>query len=726
MPGDTVTVLAHPTALATKKHTNTGARVQTDPYGDGKYFKGEAVPLTGLGDLHDLLKLLAKDARAFGVRGEIIPGTDLERMRRIKKTKDGERPTLREVPRRWMMIDVDSLDKTYVADWGTPAGCQAAADKLLGQLPMELRTAGHIWQASASAGVKSGLRMHLFFWLDRPLGEAELTRWGESVNDAAGQKIVDLAVFHTVQPLYVADPLFDNMLDPVAQRLGYIPGAAAVLPRLSARTDAWKQKLQPLYYEGNDKIHDHLRDACASYFCSHGPDFDASPLRLALKNGVAQAVAHHPERAGDYDDAKLEEEIESGRGFARDRAAAGENLLSDGQGIPKGCIANLLAVMQSHDDWRRLLAWNMRAARIEILRPTPWGSPSGEWRDSVDSVQVAQWFAKEKRMAVDDGTVLRAATAFARETEIDPVAEWLTSLEWDGVRRIDEWLIGWFQADDTSYVRRVSRMWLIGAVARALRPGCKNDTMLVLQGETGMKKSTALEVLGGKWAATLSEEKDMLQKIHGPWILELPELGPFRFMNYNRIKSFLSERIDRFRAPYMRLPEDRPRTCAQAATVNPEGLGWQEDPTSARRFWPVEVGWIDLDELTKARDQLWAEAVVAFRAGEIWWVEDPRDPDFQAAQETIYAVDTWEATFERVLRDGNAGFGPGGRQCTIKAGATEFELVDLMGVALGDFRAERRDQQRAARALVRLGYVSCGRMWKRVDTDQGPKVDTGG
>lgn len=716
MSVDSIVVLTHPTALASKKHCYDGQRIQTVPYGDGKYFRGETVPLTGLRDLYDLLTILSKESRAFCVRGEIIPGRDKERIRRTKKTKDGEAPGFREIPRRWMMVDVDGLDKDHEPDWGSAAGCQAAMDRLLGQLPMELRTAGYIWQVSSSAGVKGGgLRAHLWFWLDRPLGEAELTRWAESVNDAAGQRVVDPAVHRTIQPLYVANPIFEGMLDPVARRLGYVPGGAAVLPKLAGRTDAWKQKLQPLYFESNDKIHDHVRDACASYFCAHGPDADAAPLRQGLKTAVARAL--ELQERDDYDDGRLDAEIESGRGFARDRVEAGDNLLTDTTGVPKGCIANLLAIMQSHDDWRRLLAWNVRAGRITILRPTPWGSPAGEWRDSVDSVQTALWFAKQKRISADDGTIFRAAVAYARETEIDPFVEDLNREEWDGVERLSGWLTGWCGADDTSYVRRVARMFFIGLVARALMPGCKHDCMLALQGETGAGKSTALEIIGGPYYAAVLEEKDILQKIHGPALVELPELGPFRTMNYNKIKGFLSTRVDRFRAPYMRTPEDYLRRCAIAATVNPEGLGWQEDATSARRYWPVEVGMIDRVSLAAAREQLFAEAVVAFRNGELWWVEDPRDPDFLAAQDTVYATDTWETVFEQMLVTGGNAFGPGGRTIAIPENCTEFALADLMAVCFQDFKTERRDQFRAARALVRLGYVNLGTMWKRVDTD---------
>jgi predicted P-loop ATPase len=87
-------------------------------------------------------------------------------------------------------------------------------------------------------------------------------------------------------------------------------------------------------------------------------------------------------------------------------------------------------------------------------------------------------------------------------------------------------------------------------------------------------------------------------------------------MNHNHIKGFTSTRIDRFSAPYMRLPEDRKRTCSLGITLNPEGIGWNHDATGARRFWPVNVTRIDRDAVAAAREQMFAEAVVAFKDGE--------------------------------------------------------------------------------------------------------------
>ena len=721
MPLDSVCVLSHSTALATKVWTvGDGGKAHAQNYGQGKFFDVEVVGLDGLADLHGLLVALQDEPRKFLIRGEIIPGRSLDQVTRTKNSKGGDVPTFREYPRHWMMLDVDGIESGKF-DWSTPASCQMNADRVLGLLPIELRRAGHIWQASSSAGMKNGLRFHFWFWLDRPLGEHELERWGEFVNDTAGRKLLDIAVFRTIQPLYVVPPVFgDGVLDPVAQRLGYLPGAPVSLPRMSAKGDGWKRKLEPLYFESNDKIHDHLRNACASYFTANGPDAPDDILVKEIRKAVARA-GELQGRQGEYSDDKIAQEVESGRSFAGTRAASGENLLLDNQQNPKSCIGNLIAILRTHEEWQRLLTWDTRSHRIQIIRDTPWRAPPGEWVDSRDSVLAAEWFAQQKRMACDDGMILRAVTTLAREAETDPVADWLEDLEWDGQKRLDQWLIAWAEAADTNYVRRVSRMFLIGAVARALQPGCKLDTVTVFQGKTGRGKSSLVEVLAGRdeWFAAVDDEKDILQKIHGPWFVELPELGPFRSLNYNRIKSFTSTRVDRFRAPYMRLPEDRRRTSVLVATVNPEGIGWQFDATSGRRFWPIDLGEIDLNSISAAREQLFAEAVVAFRAGEQWWVDSADDADFVGPQEAVYAADTWEDIIGRTLIAGQAGFGHGGRTVAIPKNCKKFVLADLIGVALGDWEQSRATQMRAARALIRLGWASKGHgLWEKVSTSE--------
>ena len=84
-----------------------------------------------------------------------------------------------------------------------------------------------------------------------------------------------------------------------------------------------------------------------------------------------------------------------------------------------------------------------------------------------------------------------------REHGFHPIREYLESLTWDGVRRIDVWLTKYLGANFTTYTRAVGTRCLISAVARVFRPGCKVDTCLILEGPQGALKSTALHVLAG-------------------------------------------------------------------------------------------------------------------------------------------------------------------------------------------------------------------------------------
>ena len=93
----------------------------------------------------------------------------------------------------------------------------------------------------------------------------------------------------------------------------------------------------------------------------------------------------------------------------------------------------------------------------------------------------------------------QAVQTIAREFPIHPIREYLDGLQWDRVSRIDDWLTLYLGVDPSEYVRAVGSKWVIGAVARIMRPGCKNDTCLVLEGPQGLLKSTALKTLAGPW-----------------------------------------------------------------------------------------------------------------------------------------------------------------------------------------------------------------------------------
>jgi len=217
----------------------------------------------------------------------------------------------------------------------------------------------------------------------------------------------------------------------------------------------------------------------------------------------------------------------------------------------------------------------------------------------------------------------------------------LQGLRWDGVERVDRWLWAYLGAEDTEYSRAVGSRWLVSAVARVLRPGAKADCCLILEGAQGIRKSTALRKLAGEYftdeLADLGS-KDAAMQTRGAWIIELSELDRLSHSEVARIKAFMSRTTDRFRPPYgMRLVES-PRQCVFAGTVNHST--YLRDETGGRRFWPVACGRIDVDGLTRDRDQLWAEAKARFDAGVVWWCRTGANGRGQ--QVDRYEGDPWE------------------------------------------------------------------------------------
>lgn len=209
-----------------------------------------------------------------------------------------------------------------------------------------------------------------------------------------------------------------------------------------------------------------------------------------------------------------------------------------------------------------------------------------------------------------------------RDVRNEPL-DWLKSLTWDNTPRLDTMFSRIFKAEDTPFNRAAARILLIGMVARLVRPGVKYDTIIVLQGGQGLLKSTALEVIGGKWYAQVTssvDSKDFLQEQHGVWLLEMAELHSMVSSRHGaaKVKATLSSRKDRFRIPYGRLMEIYERASIMVGTSN--DTGWHSDVTGARRIVPVFIGEeIDIEALKVEREQLFAEAYKLFLDGATWW-----------------------------------------------------------------------------------------------------------
>jgi len=278
---------------------------------------------------------------------------------------------------------------------------------------------------------------------------------------------------------------------------------------------------------------------------------------------------------------------------------------------------------------RGMLRYNQLSREIEFVKPAPWHNGSETqrtWCDS-DAINGKYFLSASRKFDVSVQLIHEAATVSAFATKYNPLTNYLDAIEWDGVERIGSWLTDFLGADSSIYTRVVGRKMLIAAVARAYRPGIKFDHVLVLEGAQGVGKSTACQILGGRWYADANldpSSKDAVSVIQGKWIVELSEMTTTRKSEADALKAFISRQEDRVRAAYARTTEDYPRTCIFIGTINPEeNMGYLKDRTGSRRFWPVLVHQLKKAKFEKVVDQLWAEAKVAFQAGEELYIVDP-------------------------------------------------------------------------------------------------------
>jgi predicted P-loop ATPase len=357
-------------------------------------------------------------------------------------------------------------------------------------------------------------------------------------------------------------------------------------------------------------------------------------------------------------------------------------------------LHNVILILRNGARWKGVLAFDEFATRVELKKDPPFATSGTAWTDHYETL-TRTWFQRQE-IKVSQGDIGRAVQAAARSNPFHPVREYLEGPVWDGTSRIDTWLIVYFSAEDTAYVRAIGSRWLISAVARIYRPGCQADHALVFEGPQGRLKSSALRTLAVRdawFADRLSRvgTKDAHQELAGAWIVELAEMDCLNKATASAKKAFLTERFDRYRPPYGRHVIDRPRQNVFAGTINPPVGGYLTDSTGNRRYWPLAcLGDIDRAGLERDRDQLWAEAVQRFKAGAPWHLETKAlEALATAEQDTRFIVDLWEKPIRKWLGDRD-----------------EVALDDVLEHALGFpvGGAPQAAVNRAARVLTRLEF----------------------
>lgn len=455
-------------------------------------------------------------------------------------------------------------------------------------------------------------------------------------------------------------------------------------------------------------------EALHKLFAAKCSDYVADTTDAHLKS-----LTHPPMRCSTLQEMKLctgECETIRKRGgnspvaFAYEKVTAGEGLTFDNGGFPQCSSSNVAYILLNDERWRGSLAFNTLTCSPFWTRVPPFDGTLapvpkvGADLQDCDCVYIAGWLERTvfngpkplPKTAVIDGFETAAAVS-----QVHPIRSYLRSLTWDGTARLDSWLTTYLGARARGIMSSVGTWWLISAVARVMVPGCQADHVLVLEGKQGVKKSTALHVLGGDWySASLGDirSKDAAENLRGVWIMEIGELDAIRGLNHTRVKDFITKPIDQYRPSYGRRSTKYPRQCVFSGSTN-EGA-YLADETGGRRFWPVKIGRIDIEALTCDRDQLWAEALTRYDQGARWWpASETENAPLVELQEDRFEADPWED----VIADWLAHRGPATGELTTSNILGYALFLDQNGTPRYE-RIGRSEDMRCSSIMRRLGY----------------------
>ncbi len=395
------------------------------------------------------------------------------------------------------------------------------------------------------------------------------------------------------------------------------------------------------------------------------------------------------------------------RRVEQDRAAWKSDLKRSASGALKPITLNVETCLRKEVTLDGLVAWDDFRQCVIFRKSPPWTdvypdaravTDSTPWADEDDTRLSGYLGRKHELLDVPPLKVVAALNVVARDRRFHPVREYLSSLKWDEVPRLDTFPQTYLGASPglADYYRIVAPKWFISAVARVRQPGCKVDHTLVLEGEQGDSKTAVFRALGGDWYSDASQDdlanKEAAMKLQGAWIFVFDEGSIFSRADALAMKEFLTKEWDEIIPKFSNRKLKMARQCAFALTTNE--YTYLSDATGNRRYWPMAVGVVDLEALRRDRDQLWAEAVHRYETKEEWWpTKEEEERLIAPEQDKRRQVDPWEPRIEEALKG--------------KADTTvEYLLTDVLDYRLKD--ADQRVRLRVVRCLRALGWTFAG------------------
>ena len=408
-------------------------------------------------------------------------------------------------------------------------------------------------------------------------------------------------------------------------------------------------------------------------------------------------------------------------------------LAMDGLTLPNG------RRVPGADDLQGLFAYNEFSNNVELTRRAPWGTQPGAVGEA-DDLELGNHLARTLYLPpMGRQTLEEAISMVARRHAFHPPRKHFEALRgsWDNTRRLGTWLMrccrldglaleGEDESDRTArlldladhdmlgkYLARVGTWVLMAIVARVLRPGCKFDYMMVLEGGQGMFKSTTAKVLGLDWFADTGlvlGDKDSYQNLQGVLVYEWAELASLSRAEVQKVKQYISSERDRFRASFDRRARDYPRQVVFIGTTNE--AHYLTDSTGNRRFWPVRVERpVDLAWLRENLAQMYAEALHYVDAGNRFHPSHREQQElFDPQQSARMVEDSLETAIRRYLYDDDQKVPHGALNGALRNDLTLNELLDAIGISL-DKQTEAMSKKTGA-VMGRLGWERARRSAK--------------
>ena len=297
-------------------------------------------------------------------------------------------------------------------------------------------------------------------------------------------------------------------------------------------------------------------------------------------------------------------------------------------GAIRNSIRNCLTVFQNDPYLQGAVRYNILTERIDIVKPLWWSKPTATLNET--DLNYLMLYLEDKYALTSEKKIQKAISIVADCNRYHPIRDYLNSLEWDGTERIRYALPRFLGAEESEYTYEALKLFMLGAISRVFKPGCKFEVMLCLVGGQGAGKSTFFRLLAvrDEWFSDDLKKLDddnVYRKIQGHWIIEMSEMiATANAKSIEEIKSFLSRAKETYKVPYETHPADRLRQCVFGGTSNTMDF-LPLDRSGNRRFLPVmvnperaEVHILEDEAASRAYiDLMWAEAMFIYRNGPV-------------------------------------------------------------------------------------------------------------